>query len=665
MHTKLSQKTKLSLIKKNSQTAALLAFTIIICIFSASLHAGSVSKELLSDSFDGVSGNWQDIYLEGDSGSRYSIKSGSLKINVEGKSRYGIYHTVPIRGHFYVDAEFDEDDNVALALLQEKNGKPDPENFTMLTVEKNADGIVVVSVRDRQNEKEDVLDNTGLLKKTNERRRGRFESPDAYRHILTGKQYSVPFDKTNKKIRIFHDGPAGFFHFYYAVKQIIHGEDASGWMEIAPSKDWAEDGQQYYVALIANSEGNAVFKNVKAVQKPTMDRDDRKTGFRAIRRDYNWSGCFGDGVVVSFDDEFAYHHKDIKFVFWSEMNYVPAWHVNNQLLYTYEFVETWGGGNPGCHEPMSDRLLRWSNVEIIEDNAVRKVVHWHYVLCDPDYKVPYDSIGTQIPEVDEFWTFYPDGSGTRYIRYTPKLDINIIPEQPHELAEMIAIAGSSTNTIEHYDSPALTFTNLEGKTILSHPGAKFDYDSEINDWPQQITVLHFKNQPDFYSVFSVDERFPDTYSGYKIKYQNTWHNIAQKAVHWPVNKRPYTRAFGSTGTWKEEVTHSCLVSIDVKDGVDWSDNYKIDSRGRKYRDWIMFFGAEEKNQLGSIRDRVRSWLPTCEIKILNDNCKFEMVDHREKAFVIKSAPKAEECNFNLILKGENSILINPCSVENL
>jgi hypothetical protein len=340
------------------------------------------------------------------------------------------------------------------------------------------------------------------------------------------------------------------------------------------------------------------------------------------------------------------------------MNYIPAWHVNNQLLYTYEFVETWGGGNPGCHEPMSDRLLRWSQVEITEDNAVRKVVHWQYVLCDPDYKVPYDSIGTQVPEVDEFWTFYPDGSGTRYITYTPKLDMNIKPEQPHELAELIAVSGSSTNSIDNFDSPALTFTNLEGKTLLAHPGPKFDYDSEINDWLQQISVMHFKNQPDFYSVFSADERFPDTYSGYKIKYQNTWHGTNGKSVHWPVNKRPYTGAVGSGGTWTAEVKHSCLVSIDVKEGVDWADNYKTDSRGRKYRDWIMLFGAEEKNKIDTIRDVVRSWLPSCEIKMLSDNCKFEMADHREKALVFKSDSTTPECNFDLILNGENPILIN-------
>ena len=40
------------------------------------------------------------------------------------------------------------------------------------------------------------------------------------------------------------------------------------------------------------------------------------------------------------------------------MNYIPAWHINNQLLYTYEFVETGLAGSNVCYEPMSDRLRR-------------------------------------------------------------------------------------------------------------------------------------------------------------------------------------------------------------------------------------------------------------------------------------------------------------------
>ena len=109
------------------------------------------------------------------------------------------------------------------------------------------------------------------------------------------------------------------------------------------------------------------------MSKPTGDPDDRTTGFAITRREYNWSGCFGEALVVSFGEEFAFRQRDCKLVFWSEANYVPAWHLSNQLLQCYEFAETWGGGSVGCMEPMSDRLRRWASVEVVSTPASRIV----------------------------------------------------------------------------------------------------------------------------------------------------------------------------------------------------------------------------------------------------------------------------------------------------
>ena len=168
-------------------------------------------------------------------------------------------------------------------MVHAKNGVPDPDNFTSICVNTNKEGKVVVQVYDRQNGKDNVFDNTGKL------------GPERYKTILEN-QYSVPYDCTNKKIRIFRDGPAGFFHFYYAVKKKIRGEWAEGWMELAPSKVWGEPGQKYYVALCANSyEGKTAqisFDNLLVMKKPTEDRNDALTGFKATKREYNWSGFF-------------------------------------------------------------------------------------------------------------------------------------------------------------------------------------------------------------------------------------------------------------------------------------------------------------------------------------------------------------------------------------
>jgi hypothetical protein len=209
-----------------------------------------------------------------------------------------------------------------LAIIQEKGGQPDINNYTMIVADRNAEGTIIVRVQDCQDGKENVLDNTGKYEAAKSGtgplsqwgQRSDWDA-DSYEHLLTGEQYSLPFNKTNKKFRIFRDNPAGFFHFYYAVKKTIRGKEAQDWSELLPSRDWANPNQKYFVALVAHSNGKALFDDVSALIKPEVDQSDVASGFKAVQREYNWSGFFGDAVVVSFGDAFKYREKDIKFVF--------------------------------------------------------------------------------------------------------------------------------------------------------------------------------------------------------------------------------------------------------------------------------------------------------------------------------------------------------------
>jgi len=640
-----------------------LYFLFILLVSTAGLISCKKmpKAELLSDTFQSLNRNWKAVYLDGFEGGRHSVSDGKLRVSAGEDVRYGVYFTTPISGHFYVEASFEADENVGLALIQEKNGAPDTDNFTMLTVDTDEGGTVVVRVTDRQGGKDNVLDNTGQF--TVERyvdkpmaRRAKWEA-DSYEHILTGTQYSVPFDQTNKRLRIFHDNPAGFFHFYYAVNKFIRNKNAEGWMEIVPSKDWGKPGQKYYVALVALSDGQTIFDEVMAIQKPETDRDDRNTGFRATRRDYNWSGFFGDAVVVTFGNEFSYRDRDIKFVFWSESNYQPAWHLDNQRQGTYEFLETWVRPSPECYEPMSDRIKRWTWADIVEDNDVRKVVRWFYVLCNPDYKVPFDEEGDQLPEAEETFTFYPDGSAIRNIRYTPKLDIDF--RSPHEIGELQINAGSLSHPYEFFDSPALTLLNLEGEVEFTHLGPKFAYDSKLDDWKQMIMAVHLKDNPDVFCAWSTDPEIPETYSGYKIRYINAWHSLDWLLIHWPVGKRPYTFKEGGTGTWKGEVSHASLMSWGLREGISWEDYYSVDERGRKYREWVSLIGVNEPGDLEGLQDKTRSWLFPGTVFMVNPASRFIYIDHHEKTIVFENVGTDQKCYFELDPSVKNSVLINP------
>jgi hypothetical protein len=326
--------------------------TIIILFVPAILFSQQVNNILLTDSFDRLDISWTELSIGGNSSGSINVIDGNL--NIKGVTNYfGVYNNKSLSGHFIVDAEFGADDNVGLVLLMEKDGKPDINNYTMLCVDKNKDGLVTVNVSDCQNGKLNVLDYTGKTSievESDEEEEEINLGPDLYEHILTGNQYSVPFTETNKKIRIFRDDNAGFFHYYYQVSKEYEGKRYVDWMELRPSPDWAEPGVNYFVALMSLHKAETKFNSVEAVQKPASDMNDRETGFKVTQREYNWSGFIGDAYVVTFDKTFPFYDRDIKFVFWTEMNFIPAWHLNNQLLYTYEFVETWDEQVAGCHD---------------------------------------------------------------------------------------------------------------------------------------------------------------------------------------------------------------------------------------------------------------------------------------------------------------------------
>jgi hypothetical protein len=306
---------------------------------------------------------------------------------------------------------------------------------------------------------------------------------------------------------------------------------------------------------------------------------------------------------------------------------------------------------------MSDRVRQWTRVEVLEDNPVRKVLKWHYVLCNPNYEVPAQGKGIQLPEVDEYWTFYPDGSGTRHIVYTPKMDSDF--RAPHELGELISIAGSKAHSSDFYDSPALTMMNLKGDVNKAHPGPKFDYYSDMDDWNEQILSVHFKEEPDVFCVWSHNPDIPETWSGYPIRYENAWQNPQGRIVHWPVNKRPYTSAFAAGGTWKGEASHACLLSWGVRDGIEWQDHYKTDDNGRKYREWVSLVGLNDKNKSKQIINKSKSWLFKGQIKIKSDKIKFVKKDYKKNAFVFNAKSQVKSFVLEIIPEERNTKVINP------
>lgn len=632
-------------------------------------RAAENGSVLLSDTFDSLSGNWSPIYLAGGSGGSYTISGGTLNMSTHGPGLvYGVYNTTPLSGHFYVEADYDVDNFAGLALIKQTDGRPDPNNYVMMSLSQPG-GKVVVTANDMQDGKADVLgDDYGVPE-------------DHYQVLLDGTQLSVPFVGTAKHFRIMHDAVGGSFRYLFKVQAKLKGQLASGWMETWDSPDWAADpvAQPFYVALLvkssAASQASVRFDNVMAHSKPTEDRDDTNTGFAINHGEYNWSGQFGDATVITFGAESPYAEQDRKFVFWSESNDVPFWHLNNEALDFNEFIETWEDLNTYpellCFEPMSDRLRRFAKVEVLEDNAVRKVVRWSYDLVDPNYLYPGDPTGTQAAEAVETYTFYRDGTATRVQRYTPKLD-NGLDQQGNEVQEAILAAGSKTWYPDLIAHPATTIYDLEGDVNQYYPNSG-NGNGNISTWNQFITSMNMFDGVAPFVAYSNDPRTPDVFP-YPVRLGvQTDYDISDNlegASHWPVQKAPYEYAmwsqsyltseakswsFSSAGNWAGEA-----------DASQWDLNfhktYQVDARGRKYREWVSLIGMADVGDLGTPRSLTSSWLFPGTVAMTGAGSTFVGNNRHQKTLVFDN--RTEDGTLDFSLRPESSTVNLAIEVTN-
>jgi hypothetical protein len=129
-----------------------------------------------------------------------------------------------------------------------------------------------------------------------------------------------------------------------------------------------------------------------------------------------------------FQDVVVFLPNGGRFVFWRGASYVPFWVSRHNTGMTYEWAERLSPneGFVDCPEPITDKELRFSHVEIVESTAARVHIRWTYQSCDFNYKVNGDLC-------TENYYFYPDGFGTRSVTLTH------IPEAVYELAEFIIL----------------------------------------------------------------------------------------------------------------------------------------------------------------------------------------------------------------------------------
>ena len=640
-------------------------FVLIFLIGQMNLISAQNTGVLIDEYFSSTSKNWKEIKLNGATDGNFKFEKQSLSVTNSSKvGAYGLYNLKPLSGNFYAEAEFADEDVIGLAIIASKNGVPDVANFTMIAVS-NRSGITVINQYDRQNNVENVHDPKKVI------------DPSRYEAKLDGMTFSVPYKSTNRKIRILHESLSNTFHFYYGTTLVKWGITSNDWMEVAPQYSWLAADQQYFVALVGlvaenNKPKAAVFKRIQVVQTPTEDFDDHATGFKAVKRNFFWSGFEGDATVVSFGNEFGYD-KNIKFVIWDRANNAPAWRLTNQFLLNFEFFEGGDSLYPGCHEAMSDRQRHGQTVTIVEDNAVRKIIHWHGISLNPEYNFTGENLhGKQFPTYDEYWTFYPDGTGTRQLIDTPNLDVNHRRSWGPEVIEPMPIGGSLVEAGDLCNAPALSVFNMTDsvKTYFPQPTNR-TYTKNSWGWDQIVFDCHFKDMPDFYLVYSQAEAYPEIWPGIKIETQIAWHNTDHIFSHWPVGREPYgqnAQEWGKTSrsyaSHKNEVTHTSLASAGFygKLGVDFEDHYQVDENGRRFRRHVMLVGVSKPYQYDEVKAQIQTWLEPGTISMQNRDFEFVKIDRIFRSIILESKNNSKECKFSI---KPNKTVVNPAfTVEN-
>jgi hypothetical protein len=238
-----------------------------------------------------------------------------------------------------------------------------------------------------------------------------------------------------------------------------------------------------------------------------------------------WDALFRVGdyadIVVQFDN------SPIRVVFWRGTRYSPAWVMENGQWMADQSAEYFDTIN-GCFEHMIDPHCLYSHVRIIENTAARVMVHWRYIpvsvrkqLSQVDEKSGWSDC------IDEYYTFYPDGTGMRkVIQYTSG--------EPLGPSEAIAFCQPGTSPEDNVNLDAMTLVNLRGESHVyswANGAPVFKKGENPVDPVIQIVNLKSKYKPfmifepgNNMEVYGIEQR-PDAS-------HFPWWN------HWPVAQLP-------------------------------------------------------------------------------------------------------------------------------
>ncbi|RFT15273.1 MAG: hypothetical protein OP8BY_0568 [Candidatus Saccharicenans subterraneus] len=341
-------------------------------------------------------------------------------------------------------------------------------------------------------------------------------------------------------------------------------------------------------------------------------------------------GDYAD-VVVEFDN------SPIRVVFWRGTRYSPVWVMENGQWMADQSAESFTDED-GCFEHMLDAKCLYSHVRIIENTRARVVVHWRYIpVCVRQKFSQVDELTGWPDAVDEYYTFYPDGTGVRkVIMYTSG--------KPLGPQETIILCQPGTRPEDNVNLDAITLVNLRGEShVYSWAQGPPKLDPEKPVAPV-IQVVNLKSKAKPFLIFEPGCRM--RVFGIEVRGNVSpfpWWN------HWPVAQIPSDGRYAQA---PDRASHFSLA---------WGGPPIHKGEDLKY--WAAWIYGTTTDRPEKLAELARSWINAPELTLSSDSYKFLGYDISQRAYLIqKSNPAGANILRGTLAAGPEKPVHNLCLV---
>jgi len=338
----------------------------------------------------------------------------------------------------------------------------------------------------------------------------------------------------------------------------------------------------------------------------------------------------------------------IQLVFWQGANYIPAWVTENGRWYSDEFMEIYG--KPRCPdgedcEPMSDKQVRYSHVEILESTPARAVVHWRYALSEVENQKLADAATPADwgAWADEYWTVYPDAVAVRrQVLWTDHPG-----RESSEFQESIVIIPAGQTPEDNLYLDALTLANLNGESRTYTWPARTASDFAKPRGPERFDgietpMIQWINLRSQWKPFQVAGAGPARFEGINWEPSMSafeWWN------HWPVAQ---IRSSGRPALTSDRPSHTSLSHI----------YWPLASQDERQMTRILLTGLT-LDRADQLAPRARAFLSPPEARVTG--AAAARFDANERAYVIEGPNGGGTIRIDINASHEHPV-VNPAFV---